>query len=135
MNEEDTSLYGKNREGKVALCETCAYDGYCRDKIRYYRCRNYIKIRDDYDKNERNVIMKTKEEIEAHRRTCEHFNSTLLGDGLTCCTADLRALPTWQDPGGDGTVYPCENECPYMKQFINEDKDEDIETNHSDGRA
>lgn len=22
MNEEDTSLYGKNREGKVALCET-----------------------------------------------------------------------------------------------------------------
>lgn len=72
MNEEDTSLYGKNREGKVALCETCAYDGYCRDKIRYYRCRNYIKIRDD---------------------------------------------------------------CPFMKQFINEDKDEDIETNHSDGRA
>lgn len=55
MNEEDTSLYGKNREGKVALCETCAYDGYCRDKIRYYRCRNYIKIKDDYDKNERNV--------------------------------------------------------------------------------
>lgn len=55
MNEEDTSLYGKNREGKVALCETCAYDGYCRDKIRYYRCRNYIKIKDDYDKNEKNV--------------------------------------------------------------------------------
>lgn len=55
MNEKDTPLYGKNREGKVALCETCAYDGYCRDKIRYYRCRNYIKIRDDYDKNERNV--------------------------------------------------------------------------------
>lgn len=41
--------------------------------------------------------MKTKEEIEAHRRTCEHFNATLLGDGQTCCTADLRALPTWQD--------------------------------------
>lgn len=55
MNEEDTSLYGKNREGKVALCETCAYDGYCRDKIRYYRYRNYIKIKDDYDKNEKNV--------------------------------------------------------------------------------
>ena len=35
MNEEDTSLYGKNREGKVALCETCAYDGYCRDKKLY----------------------------------------------------------------------------------------------------
>ena len=51
MNEEDTSLYGKNREGKVALCETCAYDGYCRDKIRYYRCRNYIKIKDDYARN------------------------------------------------------------------------------------
>lgn len=42
----------------------------------------------------------------------------------------LDSLPTWQDPCGDGTVYPCENECPYMKQFINEDKDESIETNH-----
>lgn len=73
--------------------------------------------------------------IEAHRRTCEHFNTTLLGDGQTCCTADLRALPTWQDPGGDGMVYPCVDDCPFMKQFINEYKDEDIETNHSDGRA
>lgn len=54
MNEEDTSLYGKNREGKVALCETCAYDGYCRDKIRYYRCRNYIKIKDDYEPTKTN---------------------------------------------------------------------------------
>lgn len=27
------------------------------------------------------------------------------------------------------------NECPYMKQFINEDNDGNIETNHSDGRA
>ena len=79
--------------------------------------------------------MKTKEQIEAHRRTCEHFNTTLLGDGRTCCTADLRALPTWQDPGGDGMVYPCGDDCPFMKQFINEDKNEDIETNHSDGRA
>lgn len=51
---EDTSLYGKNREGKVALCETCAYDGFCRDKIRYYRCRNYIKIRDDYEPTKTN---------------------------------------------------------------------------------
>lgn len=48
--------------------------------------------------------MKTKEQIEAHRRTCEHFNTTLLGDGRTCCTADLRALPTWQDPGGEWFV-------------------------------
>lgn len=36
---------------------------------------------------------------------------------------------------GDGMVYPCGDDCPFMKQFINEDKDEDIETNHSDGRA
>lgn len=63
-------------------------------------------------------MKKTEEQIEAHRRLCEHFDDTLLGDGRTCCTADLRALPTWQDPCGDGTVYPCENECPYMKQFI-----------------
>lgn len=33
------------------------------------------------------------------------------------------------------SCYPCENECPYMKQFINEDNDGNIETNHSDGRA
>lgn len=84
---------------------------------------------------QKNVTMKTEEQIEAHRRLCEHFDDTLLGDGRTCCTADLRALPTWQDPCGDGTVYPCENECPYMKQFINEDNDGNIETNHSDGRA
>lgn len=84
---------------------------------------------------QKNVTMKTKEQIEAHRRLCEHFDDTLLGDGRTCCTADLRALPTWQDPGGDGMVYPCGDDCPFMKQFINEDKDEDIETNHSDGRA
>lgn len=57
------------------------------------------------------------------------------GEGITCCTADLRALPTWQDPGGDGMVYPCGDDCPFMKQMINEDKYEDIETNHSDGRA
>lgn len=79
--------------------------------------------------------MKTEEQIEAHRRLCEHFDDTLLGDGRTCCTAYLYALPTWQDPGGEGTVYPCENECPYMKQFINEDSNGNIETNHSDGRA
>ncbi len=29
ITTEDTSLYGKNRAGKVALCETCAYDDYC----------------------------------------------------------------------------------------------------------
>lgn len=63
--------------------------------------------------------MKTKEQIEAHRRLCEHFNDTFLGDGRTCCTADLRALPTYQDPCGDGTVYPCENDCPYMRIFLN----------------
>lgn len=55
MNEEDASLYGKNREGKVALCETCAYDGYCRDKIRYYRCRNYIKIKTIMTRMKKNV--------------------------------------------------------------------------------
>lgn len=65
--------------------------------------------------------MKTKEEIEAHRRTCEHYNSNLLGNSVAYCTADLRSLPTWQDPGGDGVAFPCEgNDCPHMKQFINE---------------
>lgn len=35
----------------------------------------------------------------------------------------------------EGKVALCGDDCPFMKQFINEDKDEDIETNHSDGRA
>lgn len=51
LGQKNPSCYPCCFEGKVALCETCAYDGYCRDKIRYYRCRNYIKIKDDYDKN------------------------------------------------------------------------------------
>lgn len=73
-------------------------------------------------------MTKTKEQIEAHRRLCEHFDDTLLGGGRTCCTADLRALPTWQDPCGDGTVCPCGEECPYMKRFINEDTMEKLKT-------
>lgn len=52
---EDDSLYGKNRQGKVALCETCVYDGYCQDRIRYYKCRNYIKIR-KYEPTKTNFI-------------------------------------------------------------------------------
>lgn len=63
--------------------------------------------------------MKTKEQIEAYRRKCEHFDDTILGDGRTCCTANLNSLPTWQNPCGDGTVYPCENDCPYMRIFLN----------------
>ena len=39
---EDNSIYGKNKEGKITLYESCCYDGFCQDKIRYYKCKNYI---------------------------------------------------------------------------------------------
>ena len=50
---EDNSLYGKNQQGKVALCESCVYDGYCQNKIRYYKCKNYIK-KDNYEPTKTN---------------------------------------------------------------------------------
>lgn len=55
MNEEDTSLYGKNREGKVALCETCAYDGYLRAKIEALH-ENRMFIRNERYERRKNKI-------------------------------------------------------------------------------
>lgn len=135
LGQKNPSCYPCCFEGSVCACRSdlCIKhrDNYIREHGKLPQGRYYTA-----ETSEENLgAMKTKEQIEAHRRTCEHFNTTLLGDGITCCTADLRALPTWQDPGGDGMVYPCGDDCPFMKQFINEDKDEDIETNHSDGRA
>lgn len=40
---EDNSLYGRNKKGKLSLCETCAYVGYCMKHLRFYRCKDYIK--------------------------------------------------------------------------------------------
>lgn len=135
LGQKNPTCYPCCFEGSVCACRSdlCIKhrDNYIREHGKLPQGRYYTA-----ETQEENLgAMKTKEQIEAHRRTCEHSNTTLLGDGITCCTADLRALPTWQDPGGDGTVYPCGDDCPFMKQFINEDKDEDIETNHSDGRA
>lgn len=135
LGQKNPSCYPCCFEGSVCACRSdlCIKhrDNYIRENGKLPQGRYYTA-----ETQEENLgAMKTKEQIEAHRRTCEHFNTTLLGDGRTCCTADLRALPTWQDPGGDGMVYPCGDDCPFMKQFINEDKNEDIETNHSDGRA
>lgn len=45
----------------------------------------------------------------------------------TSLRGKTQEVMVWFTPVGD--------DCPFMKQFINEDKDEDIETNHSDGRA
>lgn len=135
LGQKNPTCYPCCFEGSVCACRSdlCIKhrDNYIREHGKLPQGRYYTA-----ETQEENLgAMKTKEQIEAHRRTCEHFNTTLLGDGITCCTADLRALPTWQDPGGDGMVYPCGDDCPFMKQFINEDKNEDIETNHSDGRA
>lgn len=47
----------------------------------------------------------------------------------------VRELREFTVKGHTIMAYPCGDDCPFMKQFINEDKNEDIETNHSDGRA
>ena len=43
MKEDDTK-YGRNRDGKASLCETCAYTGgYClKNRMRFYRCKDYV---------------------------------------------------------------------------------------------
>lgn len=33
---EDNSLYGKNKNGRIALCESCVYDGYCKARVKYF---------------------------------------------------------------------------------------------------
>lgn len=47
MKKQDFSIYGRNKRGKKALCETCINNGYCPTRIRYYRCKDYIK--DNYE--------------------------------------------------------------------------------------
>lgn len=39
----DSSLYGRNKKGKISLCETCAYVGYCLKTLKFYKCKDYIK--------------------------------------------------------------------------------------------
>jgi hypothetical protein len=41
------SAYGVNAKGKVGLCESCAYAGYCMKGLRFYKCNNYIKRKED----------------------------------------------------------------------------------------
>ena len=53
MKKQDFSIYGRNKRGKKALCETCINNGYCPTRIRYYRCKDY--------KREKEVIMNIKE--------------------------------------------------------------------------
>ena len=38
------SKYGRNKKGKLSLCETCAYvGGFCQEKnLHFYRCKNYV---------------------------------------------------------------------------------------------
>ena len=48
-------MYGRNKRGKKALCETCTKNNsYCPVRPRYYQCKSYIK-------KEKEVIMNIKE--------------------------------------------------------------------------
>ena len=42
-NAQDKSIYGTNKKGKVSLCESCVYVGYCMKTLRFYKCNDYIK--------------------------------------------------------------------------------------------
>lgn len=55
MKKPDFSMYGRNKRGKKALCETCTKNNwYCPVRPRYYQCKSYIK-------KEKEVIMNIKE--------------------------------------------------------------------------
>lgn len=55
MKKHDFSMYGMNKRGKKALCETCTKNNwYCPVRPRYYQCKSYIK-------KEKEVIMNIKE--------------------------------------------------------------------------
>lgn len=55
MKKQDFSMYGRNKRGKKALCETCTRNSwYCPVRPRYYQCKLYIK-------KEKEVIMNIKE--------------------------------------------------------------------------
>lgn len=44
MKKQDFSIYGRNKRGKKALCETCTKNNwYCPVRPRYYQCKSYIK--------------------------------------------------------------------------------------------
>lgn len=44
MKKQDFSIYGRNKRGKKALCETCTKNSwYCPVRPRYYQCKLYIK--------------------------------------------------------------------------------------------
>lgn len=40
---EENKKWYTDSKGRVALCFTCAYDGYCKTKMRYKRCKNYVE--------------------------------------------------------------------------------------------
>lgn len=42
--KQDFSIYGRNKRGKKALCDTCTKNNwYCPVRPRYYQCKSYIK--------------------------------------------------------------------------------------------
>lgn len=45
-NEETRMKWYTDKKGRTALCFTCAYDGYCGKKMRYTKCKDYIRRND-----------------------------------------------------------------------------------------
>lgn len=42
-NDDDRIKYYTDSKGRTALCFYCAYDGYCMKKMRYTKCKDFIK--------------------------------------------------------------------------------------------
>lgn len=42
-NEENRIRWYTDSKGRTALCFTCSYDGYCNMKMKYTKCKYYVK--------------------------------------------------------------------------------------------
>lgn len=46
-NSHEIEEYYKNSAGVTALCYTCVNDGFCMCRMRFKKCKNYIKRREE----------------------------------------------------------------------------------------
>lgn len=46
-NSPEIEEYYKNSAGVTALCYTCVNDGFCMCRMRFKKCKNYIKRKEE----------------------------------------------------------------------------------------
>jgi hypothetical protein len=47
IKDKNSVMFYENKDGRIALCYSCVYDGFCHAKMKYYKCKNYIKNEHD----------------------------------------------------------------------------------------